>query len=316
MTIVIYGAGAVGSLFGARFAAAGHRVLLIGRPDHVAAIRERGLHVEGVGAGTFACDAATELPAGTAARLVVLGVKTFDLASAARDVGRRLAPAPVLLPQNGLRVEPGVAAALASAGWPDARARLVRAVHTVPATLVAPGVVRAAGAGEVVLPVPADAGPSGDGARAFAQLFRDAGFSVRIVDSIEREVWRKAIVNAAINPVTAVHRVPNGALAAPPLREEAHALLVEAHAVAAAVGAAGPLAESEADLERVVRGTAENRSSMLQDLDRGRPTEIDAISGAILDLAIARGVDVPATRAAVERVRAAAARAARPAQSS
>ena len=163
--------------------------------------------------------------------------------------------------------------------------------------------------------------PSGDprrdaGARAFETLFREAGFSVRTVPAIEREVWRKALVNAAINPVTALHGVPNGDLASEPLRSEALALLDEAYRVAETEPFGLSLAEARRDFDQVVRATAENRSSMLQDLDRGRPTEIEAISGEILRLGEARGLRLPATRAIVERVRAVVAGARRTAQPS
>ncbi|MGP8078607.1 MAG: ketopantoate reductase family protein [Thermoplasmata archaeon] len=316
MTVVLFGAGAVGSLFGARFAAAGRSVLLIARPDHVAAIRTHGLRVEGVGAGTYRCDAATELPPGLSVELALLTVKTFDLPSAATALGRGIPPTPVLLPQNGIGLEAIAGSALRSAGWPDPGPWVVRAVHTVPATWVSPGVVRAAGTGEVVLPEPSGGSRADGSADRFVRLFRSAGIPVRTVPSIEREVWRKALVNAAINPVTAIHGVPNGRLVAGPLREEAAVLLREALSVAAAAGFDLAKAEVEAEFERVVRATAENRSSMLQDLDRGRPTEIDAISGEILRLGEARGLDLPSTRSVVARVREQAALRRRAAQSS
>jgi 2-dehydropantoate 2-reductase len=307
VTVVVLGAGAVGSLFGARFRAAGERVLLVGRADHVAAIRARGLTVHGAGAGTFDCEAETVLPPGVEADLALLTVKTFDLAAAATELGQALSPLPTLLPQNGLGLEPTAIAALGAAGWKEPARSVVRAVHTVPATWIGPGEIRAAGTGEVVLPGPEGA-PGPDSPRRFVDLFRSAGIPVRTVASIDREVWRKAIVNAAINPVTAVHRVPNGALAVGPLREEALRLLDEAYSVATAVGLGPSREESRADFDRIVRATAENRSSMLQDIERGRPTEIEAISGEILRLGEPRGIPLPATRAIVARIRAGAAR--------
>lgn len=306
MTVVLFGAGAVGSLFGARFAAAGVPVLLIGRAAHVEAIREHGLRIEGTDAGTFHPPAATELPQRLSADAALLTVKTFDLAAAATVVGRRLAPLPLLLPQNGLGIEAVAGTALRSAGWADPTPWVVRAVHSVPATFVRPGVIRAAGTGEVVLPEPRGGGS--EPVARFAELFRRAGIPVRLAPSIEREVWRKALVNAAVNPVTAAHRVLNGELLGGPRRAEAVRLLAEALSVAAALGFAVAPDEAEAELDRVVRATAQNRSSMLQDLDRGRPTEIEAISGEILRLGTAHGLDLPATRAIVERIRAEAAR--------
>ncbi|HTP55513.1 MAG TPA: 2-dehydropantoate 2-reductase [Thermoplasmata archaeon] len=305
MTVLVVGAGAVGSLFGARFAAAGHRVLLVGRPAHVEAIRARGVEVTGRDAGTFRCEAATEIPRGTHADLALLTVKAFDVAAAADAVARALAPTPLLIPQNGLGSETVAHRSLEQGGWPAGSIRLVRAVHSVPATLTAPGVVRAAGTGEVVLPAADPAAGDADPAARFATLFRSSGFSVRAVPSIEREVWKKVVVNAAINPVTAVHRVPNGRLAQEPWRTEALSLLLEARSVAEAAGVVLSEAEVRGDLDRVVRETAENRSSMLQDLERGHRTEIEAISGEIVRRAAAHGIEVPATRAVLAKVRAA-----------
>ena len=308
MTVVVFGAGAVGSLFAARFVGAGRDVVLVGRPEHVRAIERGGLRVEGVASGTFRCRAASRIPSGLSPEAMLLTVKTFDLDAAARELASSVPPSPLLLPQNGVGIRYIARRSVAAGGWADPDRWLVRCVHSVPATWVEPGVVRAAGTGEVVLPAPDGAGAAAGAASLFAELFRAAGFDVRTVGEIDREVWRKVAVNAAINPVTAIHRVPNGELARGPLRAEAERLLREAVAVAHAVGFALPLDAAEGDLERVVAATAGNRSSMLQDLDRGRPTEIDAISGAIVRLAEQHGVNVPATRSALAAVRAAASR--------
>jgi 2-dehydropantoate 2-reductase len=305
--ILVFGAGAIGSLFGARLVAAGNSVQLVGRAEHVAAIRSHGLRVEGTGAGTFRVEALSDVREATSPDVVILAVKTFNLASTASALGARLSRwVPILLPQNGLNVETTVAAALRSREGEDPTPWLVRAVNTVPVTLVGPGIVRQAGDGEVVIRDPQLPGPSADAASVFRALLTEAGIRVRLVPDLERELWRKALVNAAINPVTALHRVPNGRLLVDPYREEARVLLREAQQAAAAAGFAFTDAEADRDLDRVVRSTAENRSSMLQDRERGRPTEIDAISGEILRTATRQGIDLPATRAVVERLRAAA----------
>jgi len=301
--VVVLGGGAVGSLFAARFSAAGESVLLVGRPAHVAAIRERGLAVEGVGAGTFRLDAVTELKPGTDAEAALLTVKSFDLPGAARELGRAVLPAPTGLLANGLGLEDGAMRALREAGWPRPEASLVRGVHTIPATLLGPGKVRASGTGEIVLPDPIQAGEASAAVRALEALFARAGFPVRTSPAFEGEVWRKAAVNAAINPVTALRGVTNGALVDGPARAEAERLLSEAVMVAREAGVDLTLGTAVADLDRVVRATAENRSSMLQDVERGRPTELDAISGEILRRGRASGLSLPATAQAIEGVR-------------
>ena len=299
MRIVVVGAGAIGSLFGALLQRAGHDVTLVGRPEHVAAINRDGLTIEGRTTGTFSVRALSELPAGLETDLGLLTVKTFDLESAASVFGRTVrTPVPVVALENGLGVEATVEVALRSAGWSDPGQWIVRGINSVPATFARPGTVRHAGDGEVLL---ADYG-AGRHADAVAQIFRAAGIPVRVDQDREREVWRKVLVNAAINPVTALHQIPNGRLRESPYREEATGLLREAQRAAAADGFEFSDAEADEAFERVVRATAENRSSMLQDRDRGRPTEVDAISGEIVRRARAHGVDLPRTRAVVERL--------------
>lgn len=306
MRIVVFGAGAVGSLLAARLAAAGAPVEIVARPAHVAAIRAHGLRVEGTGPGMWPVEAAERLRTGPAAAVIVT-VKTFDLAAASEIVGRTVSPeTPVVLLQNGLGVLPVASAGLRAGGWNEPDRFVVRGVNSLPATWVAPGVVRAAGLGELLL-------PSSEGsAERVRRLLEAPALTIRAVDDLPREEWRKAIVNAGINPVTALHGVVNGALAEGTLRDEALELLEEARGVAARAGFSFPRDEVEADFDRVVRATAANRSSMLQDVDRGRPTEIDAISGEILRVGTGLGVDLPATRRAIDAVRERVRRTARP----
>ncbi|MGD0250340.1 MAG: 2-dehydropantoate 2-reductase [Thermoplasmata archaeon] len=302
MKVVILGAGAVGSLFAARLAQAGHAVTLVGRPDHVAQIRASGLRVLDHGVELVPLVAVTELPDETVTEAAFVTTKTFDLAAAAATLARAVrSPVPTLLPQNGLGVEAIANDALASAGWSDPSRWTVRAVHSVPVTWVGPGVVRQAGTGEILLPE--TTGPTAFCVRRFEQLFSGAGFTVRTVRAFDREVWRKVLINAAINTVTAVRGVPNGRLLEEPARGEALALLREALTVARAAGHEFSEEEAVRDFEHVARATAENRSSMLQDMDRGRPTEVDSISGALLRIAVAHGLDLPATRAVTEELR-------------
>jgi 2-dehydropantoate 2-reductase len=300
--IVVFGAGAIGSLLGASLAHAGHTVLLIGRADHVAAIRAEGLRVTGAIVESVSLRAETTVPADFVPEVALLTVKTFDLSSAANLFALQVTtPVPTLLPQNGLGVEEPVRNALSGGGWPEPERWLVRAVNSMPATLVGPGAVRAGGRGEIVLG--RARGPAADATRKFTRIFRAAAIPVRVAVDLEREVWRKALLNSAINPVTALHGIPNGRLLEEPYRTEAQELLHEALATARASGYGFPEKEVRADLERIVRATAENRSSMLQDFDRGRRTEIQAISGEILRRGVDLGLDLPATRRAVEAIR-------------
>jgi len=307
--ILIVGAGAIGSLLGALLHEGGLSVHVVARPDHVAAIETRGLRVSGAKTRVVHLDATAEVPAGLEVDAAIVTTKTFDLATASAELARAISPRPVLFLQNGLGILPSAHTALRSGGWIDPQPYAVRGVNSIPATYVGPGEVRETGVGEVLLPVPGEAGPSAGAARLFRMLLEGARLPVEAVPEFEREVWRKALVNAAVNPVTAAHGIPNGELLKEPWKTEALELLGEALAVARAAGFGFTSEEVTRDFERIVRATAANRSSMLQDLDRGRPTEIDAISGEILREAARYGLDLPATRAVIARVTALASRA-------
>ncbi|MGC2289804.1 MAG: 2-dehydropantoate 2-reductase [Thermoplasmata archaeon] len=301
MRIVVVGAGAIGSLFGALLYRAGNDVILVARPPHVAAINRDGLTLEGRTTGTFRIPAVSELPSDLRADLSLLTVKTYDLQNAAALFGRIVTPPiPVAALQNGLGIESTVEEALSAAGWPDPGQWIIRGINSVPATFVGPGTVRHSGEGELLL---ADF-RSGRHADAVAETFRAAGIPVRVDHDREREVWRKVLVNAAINPVTADHKIPNGRLLLDPYRSQALQLLDEALSVAQSEGVRFTDTDAQRELWRVVRATADNRSSMLQDLDRGRRTEIDSISGAILQIGQRRGLSLPATERIVDRIRA------------
>ncbi len=304
MRVVVFGAGAIGSLLGLKLGRAHQEVLLVAREADVAAMRVHGITVEGTEEVTGLLPVVDALTDGMRADAVLLTVKSPDVTAAAEEIGRRMRPVPpMLLLQNGLGIEELAARGLRAAGAAPGPGLLTRGINTIPATQLAPGRIRAAGDGEVLL---GRTGPPE--AIAAAELFRgllsSGGVRVRLVDDLEREVWRKAILNAAINPVTADHGIPNGQLARDPWRGQVEQLLREAQEVARAAGYPFTDDEIEADLWRVVRATAANRSSMLQDVSRGRRTEIESISGEILRIGTEHGLDLPQTRRAVERIRA------------
>jgi len=126
---------------------------------------------------------------------------------------------------------------------------------------------------------------------ALAQLFDHAGLQTQVGQDIEARLWGKAIANAAINPLTALWRVTNGELLQTVDRRWLlTGLAEEAAGVARARGIGLPFEDPVAFVESVCRATAANRSSMLQDVERGRQTEIDSINGIIV--AEGRGLGV------------------------
>ena len=227
------------------------------------------------------------------ARFALVLVKSWQTERAARMLSVCLAEDGVALTlQNGLGNLEQLTAALGGE-------RAALGVTTTGATLLGPGRVRAGGSG------PTHAAHHPHLAPGLA-LLRAAGFVVEEAEDVEGLLWGKLAVNAAINPLTALLKVPNGRLLELP---EARALMGEAAletaAVARAAGIRLPYRDPVAQAEEVARRTAENRSSMLQDRLRRAPTEIDAINGSVAEEGGRRGIPTPVNRTLWRLVRAA-----------
>jgi 2-dehydropantoate 2-reductase len=168
--------------------------------------------------------------------------------------------------------------------------RVLQGVTTLGATLNAPGEVCLGGEGPVSLTPHPRLSPA-------EKMMREAGFEVSVVKNIQSLIWGKLVVSSALNPLTALLRVNNGELLE---RPEAMALMGElareTAAVAKKLGILLPFKIPEKAVEEVAKKTAENLSSMLQDILRGAPTEIDAINGAVVQLAEMKALQVPVNR--------------------
>jgi 2-dehydropantoate 2-reductase len=168
--------------------------------------------------------------------------------------------------------------------------RVALGVTTVGARILEPGYVQFTGNGKVYL-------GSHPHIYDLAEPLDKAGFQVELVPDPAALLWGKLVINAAINPLTALLRVPNGELLD---RQTARGLLAEAALEAASVaekqGISLPYPDPVSAVEEVVRNTAGNHSSMLQDVLRGTMTEIEAINGAIVRVGEQIGVTTPINR--------------------
>lgn len=290
--IAVLGAGAMGSLFGGHLARAGFDVCLISRDAaHVQAIRRDGLRVRDDD-GEWICrpDAVTTVAACDPADLVLVLVKSLDTAPVAAGARALLAEGGVALTlQNGM----GNAEVLAATCGP---ARVFAGVTAHGAHLLGPGRVRHAARGETHLGEAFPPRPTAVSARAeaIAAAFSAAGLPAAAVQDIRPYQWRKLFGNVGINALTAILGVPNGEVAANPhLRAVLAAAVEEAAAVARAAGVELPPGDPVEHALNLARATAANRSSMLQDVTRGRPTEIAAINGHVVALGRQVGVATP-----------------------
>ncbi len=290
-TIAVLGGGALGSLVAARLAAGGGGPVVVSRPSpHLVEAARRGIVVSELdgSARTVPVRVATDPGAVATATVLLVCVKTWATADALAPLAPFLPPdALVVSLQNGLGNAERIAAAL-----PDHAGHVALGVTSLGATRPAPGEVRVGGSGPTVIGYPGR--QPDDALRRLAITMREAGMPTATVEDIDRWVWRKLAVNAAINGLTALAGVPNGQVAADPrLRAAAEQIAAEVETVALAEGHDIP--DAVPAVLEVARATAANRSSMLQDLEAGRRTEVDAIHGAVVERAARHGIVVPAT---------------------
>lgn len=271
-------------LFAARLVESGMSVTMLGTwPAGLAALQAEGVRLlEADGSQRRFVVRATDDPgACRGIRQALVLVKSWQTARAAAQLSRVLPPDGVALSlQNGLGNQEKLADALGAE-------RVALGVTTTGATLVEPGVVQPGGAGTISLgPHPL--------ASSLHEALRQAGFNVAVVSDLEGLLWGKLVVNVAINPVTALLRVPNGQLLARPAAYELmRAAAIEAATTAAALGIRLPYPDPAAAAAAVAESTAANYSSMLQDIQRGAPTEIEAICGAIVRAGQQAGIPTP-----------------------
>jgi 2-dehydropantoate 2-reductase len=280
MKISVVGAGALGTFYAAMLKASSQDVTLVCRERDVAAL-QNGVSVT----GAFDVCARPQVSAEPVpSDLVIVAVKSRDVPTAAE--GLQLNPGGIaVIIHNGLGADEAAAAVLGPG-------RVATGISYSGVTFLAPGKVRANGYTETVL------GAAGAGARARLNLplaaLMAAGLHARVADDIRAAQWDKLYVNVAISGIAAITGLPNGRiLEVPGLKVLAAAAVTEAAAVAAVSGVR-PSADPVEQAYRVLRDNPDSRSSMLQDIVKGRQTEIDAINGKICEIGRLHGVPTPA----------------------
>ena len=284
MKIAVMGAGAVGCYYGGMLARAGNAVVLVGRPQHVAAIERDGLLLD---TQTFrehvALAAATDAGGVAGAQLVLCCVKSTDTAAVAAAMAPHLAADAIVLSlQNGVDNADRLQAALGREVLP--------AVVYVATEMAGPGHVKHHGRGELVI------GPSRHSAE-LVQLFSAAGVPVQVSDNVAGALWTKLIINCAWNALSAITQLPYGRVAVGAgIDQVMRDIVAECLAVAQAAGVTlpGDIHQAVADIARSMPGQL---SSTAQDLARGKRSEIDHLNGYVLRQGEALGIATPVNRA-------------------
>jgi 2-dehydropantoate 2-reductase len=289
MRTLVFGAGAVGSVLGGLLARAGHAVTLLGRSAHVAAVRANGLVIEGIWGnhhvrGIDAVSSPAELR-GRGFELVLLTVKSYDTAAAVEAIRQFDAPATTVVSvQNGH----GNVQQLRSAFGRDRTlgARIITGVE-----LPEPGrVVVTVSADEIRLGPPEGEPDLMPRASEIAGVLAAAGVPISATDRYREFLWAKILYNCALNPLGALLRASYGQLAADPGTRLLIGRIID-EAFATAQWAGIPLFWSQSDeyrryfFDELIPPTAAHFPSMLRDLERRGRTEIDALNGAVVQIA-------------------------------
>lgn len=308
MRLAVLGAGAVGGFLGARLARAGADVVLIARGPHLNAMKDAGLRIiDSGGEWTVRVDATDDLEVMRDADAVFVTLKAHSLPVVADRLAANLGGETIVVSaQNGIpwwyfqwhggeleginleTVDPGGAVARAI----DPR-RVIGCIVYPATSIVSPGVVRHAegerfSLGEL------------DGSHSpriieLSQALTGAGLKAPVQPRIRAELWLKLLGNAVFNPLSALTRATLGAIAQSPIvAVVVRSAMEEVDTVARRLGIEIPVS-----IDQRIKGAAhlrDHKTSMLQDLEAGRPMEIDALTGSVVELGDRLGIPVPHLR--------------------
>ena len=286
--IIVLGAGAIGSVYGAKLSR-GNDVTLVGRAAHAAQINEHGLRITGLEESVYQLRAVTALDELPSESLVLLTTKASDSEAAVRSIAPLVRGDTTLLCiQNGLDVEEIPKAIVGD------RCTVLRAITNLGAIYRTPGVIELKALSSTSI-------EQGAASAAIAEIFRASGLEATVSDRIREEMWRKLIVNCVINPINAITRTEVGAIADQRLDPLKRLIVDECVSVARRDG----VEFGEDMVEAINRryGPSRNLSSMQQDLLQGRRTEIDFLNGAVVRLGESFGIPCPVNHALATIIR-------------
>ncbi len=305
MKICVVGAGAIGGLVAAKLAAIGHKISVVVRGPHLTAIRERGLTLQSDGTERIFPVRATDRMAELGTQdLVIIGLKAHQVAGVAADIRGLCGPTTtVVTAQNGIpwwyffksggRYEGTVLESVDPGGVIAKNIDVDRVLGSIiypAADIVSPGVIRHVEGDRISLGEIDNSDT--ERLRSTAKLLREAGFKVRVSTDLRSELWVKLWGNCTFNPISALtHATLVDICQFPPTRALAERMMREAQEIGEKLGVRFPVS-----LEKRIAGAeavGKHKTSMLQDVETGRPLELDALVGSVLELGRITGVPTP-----------------------
>lgn len=291
--VLIVGTGALACLFAARLAPHSEVTMIGTWMEGIQALQKHGVRIlDESGERAYPVQALSDPDQCPESDSALVLVKSWQTIRAAKQLSQCLHRKGIALTlQNGYGNLQKLQTYLGSE-------RAALGITTSGATLLGPGKVKPGGKGPIhVVPQPK--------LHSLLGQLKKAEFEVKESNDLDSLIWGKLVINAGINPISALLQIPNGALLEQP---DAHALMeaaaLEAAAVAEASGVRLPYDDPVKRVEEVAEQTAPNHSSMFQDVQRGAPTEIEAISGAIVQEGDRLGVPTPVNRVLLHLIRA------------
>ena len=310
MKVCVVGAGAIGGYMGVRIAQQGHEVSLIARGPHLAAIKEKGLTLRQGGEETCVRDvfATSDMTECGHQDVVLLALKAHQIVPVVDDLKTLIGPDTVMVAlQNGIpwwyfqgnggeyenrtveTVDPG--GLLANSIDPKC---IIGCIAYPAATIAEPGVIQHVEGDR--FPVGELDNSESDRLNMVSELFNEAGFKSRVLTDIRSEIWLKLWGNLTFNPISALsHSTLVDICQYPKTRELATTMMTEAQQIAERLGAS-----FRVTIERRIDGAesvGKHKTSMLQDVEAGKPLEIDGMLGVVIELGEMTGVDTPALKA-------------------
>ncbi len=295
MNIVIFGAGAIGSLFGALLAQK-NTVVLVGRSPHIKCVQKKGLTITGRTNRTIQMTAVESLKDILfQADLVLLTVKSYDTETASNQLHPCIDDETIVLSlQNGLDNIEKIECFIQ-------KKHILAGVTTHGAIFSKPGEITHTGIGKTILGE-LD-GSSSKRLLSLVRLFNKAGIQTMTSDDIKKEIWIKTIINCSINPLTAFFGCRNGYLLENLLLERVvECVCTESSVIALSEGILVSAEEMIEKTKEVIRNTANNYSSMLQSIQQQKKTEIDSMNGKLARIGQNHKIDVSLNRILTELI--------------